>query len=244
VNLKVQPVEVVSLKEAVIQTLESWILSGELTVGEKLLSERELAQKMKISRPVLHEALVDLASKGLVKIEPRRGIFVNDYRTHGSCALLSSLLNFHQSEIDPIFEMSLIEMRQLIEVETAKLAAMKAQSNEIQNLQKIIIRENNIDALSIDDLVSLDFDFHLQIALASGNRVYPLILNSFKAIYTYLTKRFFTKYFHTNVVNEVIAYHNRLFEAIFQKNAQQAEEIMKAMLVHGERYLTGGENDN
>ena len=56
VNFVVQPVAIQSLKEVVIQTLESWILSGELVIGEKLPSERDLAQKMKISRPVLHEA--------------------------------------------------------------------------------------------------------------------------------------------------------------------------------------------
>ncbi len=244
VNFTVQPVAIQSLKEVVIQTLESWILSGELVIGEKLPSERVLAQKMKISRPVLHEALVDLASKGLVKIEARRGIFVNDYRTHGSCALLSSLLNFHQSEIDPVFEKSLIEMRQLVEVETAKLAAVDAGSKEIEALKAIIESEKSIDLLSIEDLVALDFNFHLQIALASGNRVYPLILNSFKAIYTHLTNKFFTRYFHSAVIAEVISYHNQLYEAILYHNSKQAQEIMKAMLIHGENYLTGGSNDN
>lgn len=244
VNFVVQPVAIQSLKEVVIQTLESWILSGELVIGEKLPSERDLAQKMKISRPVLHEALVDLASKGLVKIEARRGIFVNDYRTHGSCALLSSLLNFHQSEIDPVFEKSLIEMRQLVEVETAKLAAIDAQDEDITALKAIIESEKSIDSLSIDDLVTLDFNFHLQIALASGNRVYPLILNSFKAIYTHLTTKFFTRYFQSAVIKEVISYHNQLYQAIIHHNAQLAQEIMKTMLIHGENYLTGGSNDN
>ena len=244
VNFVVQPVAIQSLKEVVIQTLESWILSGDLVIGEKLPSERVLAQKMKISRPVLHEALVDLASKGLVKIEARRGIFINDYRTHGSCALLSSLLNFHQSEIDPVFEKSLIEMRQLVEVETAKLAAVDAGNEDITALKAIIDSEQAIGSLSIEELVTLDFNFHLQIALASGNRVYPLILNSFKAIYTHLTTKFFTRYFHTAVITEVISYHNQLYEAIIQHNAQQAQEIMKTMLIHGENYLTGGSNDN
>ena len=75
------PLRVQSLKEACILRLESMILSGELKIGARLPSERDLAARLEISRPVLHEALVDLALKGLVRIVPRHGVFINDYRT-------------------------------------------------------------------------------------------------------------------------------------------------------------------
>src|SRR5665648_1264806 len=186
-NISVEPIEVQSLKDAVVHKLESWILSGELKIGEKLPSERTLALKMKISRPLLHEALVDLATKGLVRIEARRGVFINDYRLHGSCALLSSLLNFQQVELDSKFQSSLIEMRMLIETETSELAAQHCQPDHIIELNRILETENQSKELSVEELVELDFNFHLQIALASGNQMYPLILNSFKSVYIFLT---------------------------------------------------------
>jgi len=244
VNFQVQPVEAQSLKEIVIQTLEGWILSGELKIGEKLPSERDLAQKMKISRPVLHEALVDLASKGLVKIEARRGIFINDYRINGSCALLSSMLNFHQDQLDPVFGKSLIDMRMLIEVETAKLAAIHAEDADIRILQGILEAEKNISSAAVVELVELDFNFHLQIALASSNRAYPLILNSFKAIYTHLTTNFFTKNFHTPILEEVFTFHSLLLNAIIDKDPMAAQTVMVAMLKHGEKHLSGGSHDS
>jgi DNA-binding transcriptional MocR family regulator len=86
-NSAITPLRVPSLKEACVQRLEELILSGELKAGEKLASERELALQLGISRPVLHEALVDLAAKGLVAIEPRRGVYINDFRTNGSVAI-------------------------------------------------------------------------------------------------------------------------------------------------------------
>lgn len=243
-NFEVEAITVFSLKDTVVQTLEGWILSGQLKIGERLPSERILADRMKISRPVLHEALVDLAAKGLVKIEPRRGVYVNDYRTHGSCALLTSLLNFHQDQIDPVFADSLIAMRKLIETETAFLAAQNRKDTHLSALAQILQQEQNGQAIPLHELLELDFHFHLQIALASENSVYPLILNSFKAIYTHLTHQFFSRYWQTDVLQEVFSFHAVLFAAIQEKQSESARSIMTNMLNHGEKYLSGGSDVN
>ncbi len=153
-NIPVEPIEVKSLKDAVVQKLESWILSGELKIGEKLPSERILATKMKISRPVLHEALVNLAAKGLVRIEARRGVYINDYRLHGSCALLSSLLNFQQVELDLKFQSSLIEMRMLIETETSELAAQRCQPEHLKELTEYWKQKKSPENIRLKNLWS------------------------------------------------------------------------------------------
>ena len=82
-----QPLRTASLKEAFIERLEELILSGEVSIGEKLPSERALAEKLGVSRPVVHEGLVELAARGLVTLKPRVGAEVNDYRRQGSLAL-------------------------------------------------------------------------------------------------------------------------------------------------------------
>ena len=53
-----------------------------------------------MSRPVVHEGLVDLAAKGLVTLKPRVGTVVNDFRKEGSLAILNSIINYQQGEID------------------------------------------------------------------------------------------------------------------------------------------------
>ncbi|MFA6032330.1 MAG: GntR family transcriptional regulator, partial [Myxococcota bacterium] len=87
------PLKAESLKEVFISRFEGLILSGQLATGQKLPSERELAMTLGVSRPVVHEGLVDLAAKGLVSMKPRVGAFVNDFRREGSITLLSSLLD-------------------------------------------------------------------------------------------------------------------------------------------------------
>lgn len=232
-----EPLKVQSLKEACIQKLESLILSGELKIGEKLPSERKLADSLNISRPVLHEALVDLESKGLVSILPRRGVFVSDYRREGSCAIINSLLNYTSGDLDSKLIRSLIEMRLLIEAENARLAALHRTPQILSDLSTLLEAEQTSDRSDIDRLTELDFSFHQLIAIASGNRMYPLIINSFKQVYTKLTGAFFKNFHNQPAVEEVFDYHKALYTAIKDKDSQKAQTTMIDMLEHGARHL-------
>jgi DNA-binding FadR family transcriptional regulator len=233
------PLKVQSLKDACVARLEQLILSGELHIGERLPSEREFAARIGVSRPVLHEALVDLDAKGLVRIEPRRGVFVSDYRRSGSLAMLSSLLAYHEGQFDPAFLRSLLDMRLMLESETARLAALHRSEDQLAELRSLLEREQAAGGDDPAALTGLDFSFHLAIAIASGNHVYPLIINSFRGVYTSLTGAFFGQYAGTPVAAAVRAFHARLVGAIAARDAEAAREIMVGMLRHGEEYLRG-----
>jgi fatty acid metabolism transcriptional regulator FadR len=226
-----------SLKNACVDRLEEWILSGELQPGQRLPAERDLAAQMGVSRPVLHEALLDLATKGLVSIQPRHGVRVNDYRTSGSTAILASLLSYQQGKLDESFTQSLFAMRILVETETARLACSAASPDDLDRLNDLLSAEQNVAPGDVEALTGLDFEFHLRIALASGNRVYPLIINSFKNVYTHFTREFFQRAGTGPVVATVFNFHRRLVTAIATRRPSEAAEIMSAMLTHGEQYL-------
>ena len=236
-TLPIEPLQVNSLKSACVARLEELILSGELKVGERLPAERDLAARLGVSRPVLHEALVDLSAKGLVTINPRRGVVINDFRKSGSMAILSSLLSYHNGEIDPHLTSSLLSMRILVETETARLAAEHASPTQLSELRQIVQNELAADHSSIAALVELDFDFHLLISIASENTAYPLILNSFKTVYTHFTAAFYQKTAGSAVVDEVHTYHQNLLAALESRDAQKSVEIMKTLLEHGEKLL-------
>ncbi len=234
-----EPLRVPSLKEACVQRLEGLILSGELKIGERLPPEREFAARLGVSRPVLHEALVDLDAKGLVRIVPRRGVFVNDYRRAGSVALLTSLLDYHNGHLDASFTQSLLDTRVWLEVETARLAALHRTDEHLRELNDLLTQEQEAACCDPQTLTSLDFDFHLLVAIASGNLIYPLLINSFKSVYTSLTGAFFRKYYGTPVVEAVHQFHRQLVETIARRASEDAAEVMRAMLAHGETYLKG-----
>jgi len=237
--VRIEPLRVPSLKEACILRLEELILSGEFKIGARLPAERDLAARLEVSRPVLHEALVDLGVKGLVQIIPRRGVYVSDFRRSGSPALLASLLKYHNGRLEPAFAQSLMDLRLLLETETARLAALNSTDEQLSALRAILRQESQTDINDAQTLTELDFSFHLQIAIASGNLVYPLVINSFQGVYTSLTGQFFRKFCGMPIIAEVFAFHARLLSALTSRQAKDAAEIMYQMLTHGEKALKG-----
>jgi DNA-binding FadR family transcriptional regulator len=237
--MDIQPIQVQSLKQACIDQLEQMILSGELKIGERLPSEREFAARLNVSRPVLHQALVELETRGLVDIVPRRGVYISDFRREGSLAMLSSLLNYHNGSLGPDFSQSMLDMRQLLETETARLAAQNRTDEQLEWLKYLLDREMAATGDSPEALTAFDFEFHLSIAICSGNLVYPMMINSFKEVYTSLTGIFFQEYFSTGVVADVHHFHIKLVDAIADQDPDTAAQTMSEMLMHGEGYLKG-----
>lgn len=232
-----EPIQAPSLKEACVHRMERLILSGELPAGRRLPAERQLAQQFEVSRPILHQALVELEAKGLVRIVPRKAVFVNDYRQAGSIAMLSSLLSFNHGKLDQPLLLSLIEFRKLLELETARLAALNRSQNDLKRLQAIYAEEIGSVRKNGERLTAMDFSFHLQIALASGNLLYPLILNSFKQVYTSFSGRFFEHYLKSDIIDQVYRYHERFIRCLEMQDELQATITMAEMLEHGARYL-------
>jgi DNA-binding FadR family transcriptional regulator len=231
-----KPIRTESLTEIFIRRFEELILSGKFPVGQKLPSERELALQLSVSRPVVHEGLVDLAAKGLVTMIPRVGTVVNDYRREGSLALLTSLVGYHQGRIESGLLDSLLGMRMLFEVETARLAATNRTAHQLKAFAGLLHEEAQADASDTEKISELDFNFHHLTAMASGNLVYPLLLNSFKQCYLNLTGQFFSD---VTVVPVVFSYHKEIVNAFEKRDENNAAQIMKCMLAHGAARLTG-----
>jgi DNA-binding FadR family transcriptional regulator len=95
-----EPLATTSLNREFIHRFEGLILSGQLAISERLPPEREIATYLGISRPVVHEGLLELSARGLVTIRPRHGAVVSDYRTQGSVTVLAFLLAYQQRELD------------------------------------------------------------------------------------------------------------------------------------------------
>jgi len=154
-------------------------------------------------------------------------VMINDFRKSGSMAILSTLLTYHNGELDPQFVSSLLAMRILVETETARLAATHASTAQLAELREIVQREKATDQGSIAALIELDFEFHLLVSIASENMAYPLILNSFKTVYTHFTSAFFTKSAGSSMSNEVHNFHGQLVDALEERNTDETAGVMK-----------------
>jgi GntR family transcriptional repressor for pyruvate dehydrogenase complex len=231
---KLKPVKTDTLKEICVTRFEELIISGKLSPGQKLPPERELAMQLGVSRPIVHEALVDIAAKGLVSLKPRIGAVVNDYRREGSLALLNSLVNYHDGELEPKLLDGLLDMRILFETENARLAAKNRTDEQARDLKQLVQQEKDAAQNDISLLTELDFQFHLLLALSTDNPSYPLLLNSFKQVYTNLTGIFFSL---PSVIPTVLNFHHDLAITIEKKDEKNAINIMTRLLAHGETVL-------
>ncbi len=228
-----EPITTESLKDVFVSRFEELILSGKISIGETLPSERELAARLKVSRPVVHEGLIELSLRGLVSIRPRSGTVVNDFRKEGAIPLLLSLLNYHGT-LDPKIQQDILEMRLLFENEMVRLSAQNRNDDHLRQLDEIIRQEENADTSQYAEVARMDYKFHQIIAVASGNFIYSLLLNSFREIYLHLSTLFFSD---PAVCPMVFDTHKKIVEAVRQQNEDEAVRLMTRLLNHGAEHL-------
>lgn len=240
VNKALAPIERESIRERCVVRLEELIVTGVFTPGERLPAERDLAKQLGISRPIVHEALVDLAVKGLVTITPRIGTVVNDFRREGTISLLTTLLRMGAPAANGILVADLLEVRLLIEVHAAGLAAKSRTGKDIELLESLFAERKKFENQSPRRLAELDFRFHHTITAATGNMIYPLLVNSFREFYLGLAELFYRE----PVYDFVTELHEKLVAAIRDKNRNTAEDIMTRIIMHGETVLKAKNKEN
>jgi DNA-binding FadR family transcriptional regulator len=227
-----------SAKQQFISFIEQKILSGEYAVDQKLPPERDLAEQTGISRITVHAALVELATKNVLRIVPRQGTFVGDFKKDGTLELYGALLKYTGNVEHDLFH-SLTEFREILETAAAQLAALNRTSNDLEQLLGLLAEERS--AKSAKEAAKLDYLFHLQITKASGNIVIPMTLRSIENMYMSLVTQF---YEIQGDREAVYAFHERIIFTIEKGNAEQARSIMKAMLDQGRSVIEKHFADN
>jgi DNA-binding FadR family transcriptional regulator len=152
------PAETQRLYERIAQKLASAIARGEYKIGQRLPSERELAQSFSVSRPTVREAIIALELDRLVEVRVGSGVYVLNVQPPGGKA--------GATDIGP-FE--LLEARRSIEGEACALAATRiddAQLTELAALVDEMRNENEHDVVLSEDA---DRRFHELIAAATQN---------------------------------------------------------------------------
>lgn len=181
-----------TLKELFVEQLENLILSGKLSIGEKLPSERELADSMQVSRSVVNAGLAEIADKGFLEIVPRSGTYVADYRKKGKLDTLISIMKFNGGTLPDPDILSILQIRKVLTALALELAIPRITDEEIQQLFTCSAQfDKTNDCVKAAELV---FDFDHLLSGFSGNTLLPLIFYSFKAPNTTLFERYFRLY--------------------------------------------------
>ncbi len=162
-----QKVQSEKLAQSVARQVELLILRGILRPGERLPAERELSERMGVSRPSLREAVEDLEQRGLLTTRPGAGIFVAEVL--GS-AFSPALVELFASHDEAVFDF--ITFRRDLEGLTAARAAQYGSDTDLKVIDTIFHKmEAAHSKRDPSDEASLDAQFHMAIIEASHNVV-------------------------------------------------------------------------
>ena len=154
-----------STSELVLKEILGSIQSGELKPGDKLPTESKLSEMFGVGRSSLREALSALALMGYIEVTQGRGSFVRqDLHASNLSAFALKDIQTAASLID------ILEVREILECSTARLASGRATAGDIRRLWAIFNRmKENMG--NIEQFSENDFDFHVALAEASGNEM-------------------------------------------------------------------------
>lgn len=173
-----------TVKDMFVRKIENMILSGELEIGSRLPSERDLAERMKISKTAVHDGICDMVRKGFLEVVPRQGIFVGDYARNGTLEALESIMQYDGGRLDTQNKAALLEMRGAVEGLALKKVIEANDPEVLLQLKAILSEAERLAAAGgsevFQQLAECYFRFHHLICVASGNTLAPLIFNAFR----------------------------------------------------------------
>jgi GntR family transcriptional repressor for pyruvate dehydrogenase complex len=215
------------LFEDVAEHLRQLILSQKLKDGQRLPPERELADRFGVGRPSVREALRTLSQMGLVDIRAGEGAFVRKpafppfLKSMGDS--LGALIGQDGSSL-----LELCDARRILEVETAAMAAERADPDDIARLEATL--KANEAALGVPARFRItDVEFHRAIAQATHNRILLFIHDALSDLML-KTREVALKV--PGAAPDAFASHQKIFHAIKGRKPAMAAREMAIHLEH------------
>ncbi|UFH50153.1 FadR/GntR family transcriptional regulator [Pseudomonas sp. KNUC1026] len=222
-----------SLAQELVAVLSERIRSGQLKRGDKLPTESAIMEEQGVSRTVVREAISRLQAAGQVETRHGIGTFVLDTPSPSGF------------RIDPATIVTLrdvlavLELRISLEVESAGLAATRRTPEQLAQIREALDALNEGAAHSLD-AVSSDFQFHLRIALATGNRYFTDIMTHLGTSIIPRTRLNSARLAHDDqqhYMTRLSREHEEIFDAIARQDADAARAAMRLHLTNSRERL-------
>ena len=218
------PVQSIKVFEQIADQIEKRILNGELRSGDRLPTERDLAEQFHASRTAVREAMKILAQKGLVEMRSGRGTIVIDRAPKAMQNSIDLVMKLQVGELGG--SDNLVEVREILETEIAALAAARATEDEIAIMREAVrvIDESLSDA---DAYIAADNQFHQALAKATRNSLILILIDSIVNPLSEQRKHIFAV---DGGPQRGQFHHRRILESIIRRNPENARAAMRAHL--------------
>lgn len=229
-----RPVQSEKLSSAVIRQIEQLILRGILRPGERLPPERELAERMNVSRPSLRDAIGALQDRGLLAARPGAGIFVADVLGSAFAPALTDLFARHD---EAVFDY--LSFRRDLEGLAAERAARLASDTDLAVVNTVFEKmEAAHPKRNSEEEARLDAQFHMAITEASHN---VIMLHMMRSMYQLLRDGVFYNrqimFKQRTTRQSLLDQHRAINDALQAREPDAARAAVHAHLDYVERAL-------
>jgi GntR family transcriptional regulator, transcriptional repressor for pyruvate dehydrogenase complex len=219
------------MSEAIVSQIKTLIRTNRLTPGDRLPSERELGERMGVSRVTVREALRVLEAGGLVEIRvgARGGAFVTTPSSERLGAGLADLI-----DLAPVTSVEVTEARLVFELGIIPMIVQRATDEDIEQLRQLT--RDHVAALRRGDYtMAMSAGFHHRLAACTHNAAIEMLVHSFHGPLLMSLREAATA---APLMGQRGVYEHRdLVEAIAERNAGKAAEIMQRHLSRTARQL-------
>ncbi|QMU56919.1 MAG: FCD domain-containing protein [Boseongicola sp.] len=215
------------LSHSVVRQIELLILRGILGPGERLPSERELSERLGVSRPSLREAVSELQNSGLLTTKANSGIYVADVLGSAFSPALTRLFASHD---EAVFDY--LDFRRDMEGLAAERAARLGSDTDLQVINSVFERMQAAHKKrDPSDEANIDAEFHLAILEASHNVV---MLHMMRSMYDLLREGVFYNrqimFRQRATRDELLNQHGAINSALQARDAKAARQTIEAHL--------------
>lgn len=228
------------VSEQVASQLEAMIIDGSFAAGERLASERHLAEQYGVSRPSIRDAIKQLEAKGLVTRRQGGGTFVSkQLDTPFAAPLFELLANNPESHYD------LLEFRCALESVVAYYAALRGDKTELKNIELVFNSINDIDDSDLDAVSDAIVAFYLAIADAAQNVLLIHLLRGVKDLLRHNIKENLMVFKdHKDIRQQLNDHRAKLLDAILTGQPEAARQASGLHLAFIEQSLLKLDQDN
>lgn len=214
-----------SPRKQLAQKLHKLIDDGTIAKDGKLLPEREIAEMLNVSRPLLRQSLAIVEAFGIIEIRGRDGMFKKEHAIKDITSALNLLSEWPVDVLPQIFE-----MRAILEPVAAKLAARRRTADDLTKMRESLDKMENLQNVRLNQREELGSKwnkiFHLTIARATHNIVFVRILEGILSFHEETTIALGRHNFERSYAiwpPEVIDEHKAILTAVENQDEEGAE---------------------
>ncbi|MFQ4150078.1 FadR/GntR family transcriptional regulator [Arthrobacter sp. LAPM80] len=218
-----------AVTDEAITKIKDMIISGELSAGDRLPPEKELSEKLGLSRSSLREAVKALEIIRILDVRRGDGTYVTSLEPKLLTEAMTFIVDLHQDESI----LDIFEVRRILEPAAAAIAAGRITPGQIAALRATM--ENIDDETSVEQLVEHDLIFHGLITAAANNPYMASVLDALSS--STVRARIWRGLTQEKAVDRTLSEHLAIIEALERGDAELAKSLLTVHISGVEHWL-------